>query len=951
MTPQIRRTRARAAVAAGLAATTALTAPGAALAWKPKTHVYLAEEAMKDALADGRVTIHETDYRTGKIVGVLGEFDVDPKILHALRGAPAQFRAGVLGPDAYPDILTGQQIIHPDEAFAIDQGAGGSNAWLTHLWERGFVNATSREVQAFTVGYLTHAAGDIFAHTFVNHFAGGEFMLTPDPTNAGKHLILEGYIGKRTPATISASGSVVTQENTSIVGVEGFIHDELTYARPGSILETKLLKGGGTSRSIPYIFSNLRNGLQRQVEEYDRVRLSKKGPERLAYAALNGPAAEYKRAWIKDIDDGLRAFPALSHELAKALVYNEGGSDLKRAQEVMNQYVMDHLASMAGTPDAIVATAAFIQSVIDAILPPALRDEMKALMRAPLDALIKGVTSKSPAEWAEHLKHPETHFDEVMTRPGGGHDGETDHQIDLATFNREHLKIADSGYKFSALKWKIEDLPPAFNTVQMTKMLLLGDSGLDQLETALEAKGASMGASPGKFRNLMLGWVRSLDAGNQWQGLQTNKPGGSPQPGFAQQGGSAYQRLFLKQVGEKSWISDEAQNEPPPPTSEQPAKQDISEWVGLWETTYGRVNLVLDPDGVLRGRLMTDREAERLELRAGAKAGTIEGTASYSSHVSKVTLTLSADKNSFTATNLSAGSTDPNPWNGKRIVAQPSDSAPPPSPSPTPGPPPPQLPPGPVTGSSVQALEHFKVRMDEARAIADRRVQITVTLKNTSQSGQRILTGAFVPILNDADGLGVTSAQLYRGSGEPPELFATTPSVPPGGEFKLRLIFQSFPNGAPLRTFTLRESGGLEVASFDVSAVRPPGLVAAGRAAGSRPFQGLGQYDVRFDGGGGGRDGYLDAFFTFKNTSDQPQTIQPGALEIMLYDSDGASTSALGQMYSARGDGSEPLARSVTIEPGAEARLRFKFRKPQATPRKLSIGDGRHRLEYALPGG
>ncbi len=31
-------------------------------AWKPRTHVYLAEIAMLDAIKDGKVTIYRTDY-------------------------------------------------------------------------------------------------------------------------------------------------------------------------------------------------------------------------------------------------------------------------------------------------------------------------------------------------------------------------------------------------------------------------------------------------------------------------------------------------------------------------------------------------------------------------------------------------------------------------------------------------------------------------------------------------------------------------------------------------------------------------------------------------------------------------------------------------------------------------------------------------------------------------
>jgi len=148
--------RLRHSLLAGVTAFSVAVSGQPAFAWKPKTHVYLAEEALRDALDNGKVTIYETDQASGKILGPLGEFDVDPKILAALRAAPAQFRAGVLGPDAYPDILTGQQIIHPDEALPHDGSASGTDAWLAHIWKRGFIEGATPQVQAFAIGYLTH---------------------------------------------------------------------------------------------------------------------------------------------------------------------------------------------------------------------------------------------------------------------------------------------------------------------------------------------------------------------------------------------------------------------------------------------------------------------------------------------------------------------------------------------------------------------------------------------------------------------------------------------------------------------------------------------------------------------------------------------------------------------------------------------------------------------------
>jgi len=82
--------------------------PTEAWAWKPTTHVYLGEQALDDALDDGRVTIPRVNYESGQIIGEVGTYQVDPTILAVLRSHTPQYRAGILGPDAYPDISTGQ---------------------------------------------------------------------------------------------------------------------------------------------------------------------------------------------------------------------------------------------------------------------------------------------------------------------------------------------------------------------------------------------------------------------------------------------------------------------------------------------------------------------------------------------------------------------------------------------------------------------------------------------------------------------------------------------------------------------------------------------------------------------------------------------------------------------------------------------------------------------------
>lgn len=533
---------------------------------------------MRDAVDDGKVTIYQTDYATGRIVGTLGAFEANPAIVAALRSRPEQYMAGVVGPDAYPDLMTGQQVIHPgtnpaflgDPAHNEPASVAGTDAWLTYLWRLAYGrrdanveavrNALNQgplgevappndtpEIRAFVAGYMTHAAGDMFMHTFVNHYAGGDFALQPDPRNAIKHVVLEGYVGKRTPDT---------HARTSIEGVDRFIYSYMVRAYPGSVLEERLLRGG-TGASVPYIFSTLRNGLQRDVDRYDRERLERRGPARVAYATANGPVAEYKRAWIKDIDDGLRAWPSVSHRLSLALVYNPDGDGMNvdEAKAIASGYVSDHLLSMAGLPDAAIATAQFISGVIDGILPDFMLAPLEALKRELLDWLVRQATGMSVDELKSYLQSPETTFDRVMNSPGGGYGGRNSTQVTLAEFNRSVLGIDDPGSRQMDRRFEVDRFAPAFNTVQMTKLMFLSERGMNDLLAALRAKGLSVPALPAgvPYENAMLGFLTSMDGDNRWQGLAAGSARPSGQAFFlARDRADAWRNLFMRQIGERA---------------------------------------------------------------------------------------------------------------------------------------------------------------------------------------------------------------------------------------------------------------------------------------------------------------------------------------------------------------------------------------------------------------
>ena len=113
-----------------------------------------------DDAKDGEVTIRSVEYEIGKVTGTLGTYSADSNILAAIRKFPSHFRAGGLGPDADPDILSSQQSIHPDEKGSGVKG--GSNTWLQYMWGRRAAYAkvmkarnipNDGRMNAFTAGF------------------------------------------------------------------------------------------------------------------------------------------------------------------------------------------------------------------------------------------------------------------------------------------------------------------------------------------------------------------------------------------------------------------------------------------------------------------------------------------------------------------------------------------------------------------------------------------------------------------------------------------------------------------------------------------------------------------------------------------------------------------------------------------------------------------------------
>lgn len=119
-------------------------------------------------------------------------------IARALLENEETYLIGNYGPDAFPDIIAGQTIIHPGQIN--DNGKEreivGTGDWCRHLLSL----AKSPKELALVYGFLAHTAGDVFGHTYVNMFSGDHFSLADGDTEVEeRHMLIEALIAKYTP--------------------------------------------------------------------------------------------------------------------------------------------------------------------------------------------------------------------------------------------------------------------------------------------------------------------------------------------------------------------------------------------------------------------------------------------------------------------------------------------------------------------------------------------------------------------------------------------------------------------------------------------------------------------------------------------------------------------------------------------------------------------------------
>ena len=353
------------AVLAAVFAFSAMLAPGSARAWATKTHGYSANVLLKDA-ADGYITIDGASYR------------MPEEYATALRKYPEAFRAGALGPDFYPDMLTGQTYIHP---YDVKSGTGVGD-WLMLLVDAANSlpkNCDERmQAIAFTLGMAVHYAGDQFGHDFINAFAGAAYpayldvardLANNDPTRLYyilRHMLeekcLDNLIGSRLGQDTAVAAPVDFVLNTwvydgtanaGIAGLyqqySGFKSTKLQYLylvelRTVLYHTANMLRDPLAPSSSAAYFDEWVNGLGTKSTEL--IRFVFQDP------LLPSLVATYLDAWIEDLDTATRelvkAFDDIAHDM---LAGAEGKDTVDIVKDRLQTWLDDYGVYASPEPD------------------------------------------------------------------------------------------------------------------------------------------------------------------------------------------------------------------------------------------------------------------------------------------------------------------------------------------------------------------------------------------------------------------------------------------------------------------------------------------------------------------------------------------------------------------------------------------------------------------------
>jgi len=268
------------------------------------------------------------------VLDLARRLDRKPLVMGMSLGARVALEAALLAPDLFPDMYFGGWFIHSDLS-GVPGDRWMANNWMQYVWTkaRGWSDAGERDkVLAFAYGFLTHGAGDMWAHTYVNQKADGAWVTFygPSKSTAIKHIVLEGYVGAHTPNTDLTLdvwprfvSNVLIKDPAARQHSQGAAHYQLWLD----------------------IYDRLEPLIERARDEMNK-NIRDDAPYWMKCAANPVPCAkkEQMETWRLDINRGFRALVDSSESLGERLMKGETGE----GRAAMTGWMVEWIPKMFG---------------------------------------------------------------------------------------------------------------------------------------------------------------------------------------------------------------------------------------------------------------------------------------------------------------------------------------------------------------------------------------------------------------------------------------------------------------------------------------------------------------------------------------------------------------------------------------------------------------------------
>lgn len=434
-------------------------------AWKVKTHNYSANLILEEVMSNGG-TVE---------IAPFGRFDVASEFYTALQKYPRAFRAGSLGPDAFPDIYVGQGFIHPLDEMDPNNPNDDitSGMWIRQMVENAMSlpeNSEERyETVAFLLGYMTHYAGDLFGHTYINQISNGAYpdmadLADPEKAEQAlsiilKHISSEGIIDSNIPQ------KYMQGEYININAPNKFITDSFIFDGTKDNGLSSMYDGMDAPMHFKYLVE-VRSFVKQKADYYRQYSNSKN----IVDYAENTVICNYLDAWLDDIDRAIDQWVTVSERIGQVLLDSGDQNDMEAAAVQVRGWVDSYGKYITPVPDVLIDAlnlpgniATFFKDKLGITVLQDMYDEFNAHINEMIVNFmiydVIGMTKEQVEEMKKAFSMPQMVLgEEVISKL----------LIDMENFNKE----------VSALE---QEFTPFYNTITMVKLILIGPGGYNRL--------------------------------------------------------------------------------------------------------------------------------------------------------------------------------------------------------------------------------------------------------------------------------------------------------------------------------------------------------------------------------------------------------------------------------------------------------------------------------------